>query len=400
MSIRSLIRPSSIFMAKLGDQPAVHKRIERIAKEFEIFEYFSDHTPKFLSDKDWEQMLLHKNTRERVQFWMFKIKGQLCGEKHDAKSKDRRQVYDTYLDEQQRKFEAGGMAYGPRFHWLYKSKYEQRYGDAGRSVSPYAVGDMPQLVFDMQFATRYKLGMQKVISERLKETLLTNFRGIRRSFPVDIVNADLNDPNMADIFDRQGIYDRQDALEKLTVPYITADNPHQSTSDTDPRQQVVYISIHAREILDGPLIHKAYVIPFTLDQQKESLEARHTGKYRMMRLPIDKYIRWRTGPKILSFPNMVKILGDVASGEKWGRALANHVPLQNLIPAEEQRRSTQSTDAPSNKRASREKDVKEMVSMISRALGPENESERRSKNAEHCPLIKSVFAVIVLRHCV
>lgn len=68
MSVRSLIQPSSIFMAKLGNQPAVHKRIERIAKEFEIFEYFADNTPKFLSDKDWEQMLSQKNTRERVSF--------------------------------------------------------------------------------------------------------------------------------------------------------------------------------------------------------------------------------------------------------------------------------------------------------------------------------------------
>lgn len=58
------------------------------------------------------------------------------------------------------------------------------------------------------------------------------------------MNADVeNDPNMADIFDRQDIYKRQDALEKLILPDITAHNPHQSTSNTDPTQQVVYISM-------------------------------------------------------------------------------------------------------------------------------------------------------------
>lgn len=49
------------------------------------------------------------------------------------------------------------------------------------------------------------------------------------------------------------------------------------------------------------------------------------------------------------------------------------------MPVEEQRLSTESTDEPSNKRTSRIKDENEIIRMISRALGPENESKEGVK---------------------
>lgn len=44
-------------------------------------------------------------------------------------------------------------------------------------------------------------------------------------------------------------------------------------------------------MLDGPLIHKGYVIPITLDKDNESLAVCRINRFRAMCLPVDKYVK-------------------------------------------------------------------------------------------------------------
>jgi hypothetical protein len=43
-------------------------------------------------------------------------------------------------------------------------------------------------------------------------------------------------------------------------------------------------------MLDGPLLHKAYVLPMTLDRNNETVSAASAGDYRSVFLPIRKYM--------------------------------------------------------------------------------------------------------------
>ncbi|KAI1715801.1 mitochondrial ribonuclease P protein 1 like protein [Ditylenchus destructor] len=378
MSIRSRIQPSSILMAKIGNQTAMQKLIERIGKEYEVFEYFYHHPPKHLENRDWEQMLNLRDTYERVHFWSFLSKKQYRREKDENRQNERSAWHRAYTEEQDKKHEAGGMGYARHLHWLYRSQYETRFADAGRSVSPYIVGDMPQLAFDMQYVLRARHIQKNIISNQLAYTIIENVQNFRRSFPVDIVNADVDsNPNMARFFGNIDLFKKTHPIERLVLPEIKADNPHQSTSDSDPTQQVVYISRYAREMLDGPLIHKAYVIPFTFDNQRETLEAPYTGRYRMMCLPLDKYLKVVSGTKYVPFVEILRIFGEVANGSTWCKAIANHVPVRKLIPPSE--RSPDMAGLYKTRMEKKNSEL-EMAQIILDSLGPEEGVEYITTN--------------------
>lgn len=58
------------------------------------------------------------------------------------------------------------------------------------------------------------------------------------------------------------------------------------------QNNMIFLFRHATEVLDGPLTHKAYVMPICLDNEKESLSVCRKYNYRAMRLPIDNYVKW------------------------------------------------------------------------------------------------------------
>jgi hypothetical protein len=55
-------------------------------------------------------------------------------------------------------------------------------------------------------------------------------------------------------------------------------------------KEVVYISRFAKDMLDGPLKHDAYILPVTFDLNHESLKCARLPNIRFMSLPINKYV--------------------------------------------------------------------------------------------------------------
>lgn len=56
-------------------------------------------------------------------------------------------------------------------------------------------------------------------------------------------------------------------------------------------KEIIYISRYARDMLDGPLTHDAYIIPMTFDYQRQSLAAGRKANFRVMSLPFKKYVK-------------------------------------------------------------------------------------------------------------
>jgi len=124
------------------------------------------------------------------------------------------------------------------------------------------------------------------------------------------------------------------------IPEFYPSDPFHHPGETDPREQVIYISKFAREMLDGPLIHKAYILPMVFDKNKETTGAIRAGRYRAMYFPIRKYIKWQTGSVYLPFQSSIRVLNEVASnGGNWEIALKANIAKRHLRTTEERKQA-------------------------------------------------------------
>lgn len=71
--------PTRSNLAKLPDKQIL---LERVKKEYEIFEYFSDRVPQTVTDDMWENTLLFSTVEDRVKYWEYVSKKQYM-EKQD-----------------------------------------------------------------------------------------------------------------------------------------------------------------------------------------------------------------------------------------------------------------------------------------------------------------------------
>ncbi|MFH4974592.1 hypothetical protein AB6A40_001301, partial [Gnathostoma spinigerum] len=121
-----------------------------------------------------------------------------------------------------------------------------------------------------------------------------------------------------------------------TSQTILPDFLSSSPKDLYSKDDIVYISRHARQMLDGPLKSDVYVICASWDDKKESLGATRKGCYRSARLPLDKYLRWKSGGKAIPFPNILRILDEVyTTNGDWETALKNHVSQRHWATSDE-----------------------------------------------------------------
>jgi hypothetical protein len=83
-----------------------------------------------------------------------------------------------------------------------------------------------------------------------------------------------------------GNFDREKDSVYFSPP-VHSGNPFLN----DPSKEVVYISRFARDMLDGPLVHDAYILPITFDYKRESLLGGRNSNLRVLALPIKKYVK-------------------------------------------------------------------------------------------------------------
>jgi len=123
--------------------------------------------------------------------------------------------------------------------------------------------------------------------------------------------------------------------EDARYPIIHKDNPyrHINVSGDD----VVYLSRWGREMIDGRGFHAhTVIVPLTFDNEKETQFIHRQGNFKVYRLPIDKYIKWKSGGKALPIQHVVNIVYDVCmSGDSWERALSKYVSMRHTTDRED-----------------------------------------------------------------
>uniref|UniRef100_A0A8R1DHF3 SAM-dependent MTase TRM10-type domain-containing protein n=1 Tax=Caenorhabditis japonica TaxID=281687 RepID=A0A8R1DHF3_CAEJA len=127
----------------------------------------------------------------------------------------------------------------------------------------------------------------------------------------------------------------------------------------------IYLSSHARDVLDGPLTADVIGVCVSMGRNREALSAARRAGIRAYRLPIHRYVKWKSGPQFLPFPNLMNVIRQVyANGGDWSTALHNNISRRHLIDPNEDEYKKQMT----LRRKAREEERRELTEAILSAI--------------------------------
>ncbi|VDO74194.1 unnamed protein product [Heligmosomoides polygyrus] len=299
--------------------------------------------PKSLSDDDWFRILNTTETvAERVSFLEFVAVKQRREEKDRMKKNE--------------KFERGEMGYGPDLYQLINNPMRNRkkinITQGSRVLSTLRVDEAPKIAFDLQYMFKEKPRIQSELGNQMQYVISVSLLCIASIFFLEKIG-----------WKCVGFYGGQ-----YTHQTVLPDFTNKSVKETFPDKDVVYISRHARDVLDGPLDVGAIALCASMDTAREALGAARRGRMRAVRLPIQRYVKWQKGPMYLPFPNIMRIFREVhVNGGDWESALLKNISKRHLLTPEEQ--ETQAQLERTNRRKTRLREKTELIRTIQEATG-------------------------------
>jgi hypothetical protein len=84
------------------------------------------------------------------------------------------------------------------------------------------------------------------------------------------------------------LINRSESSHSVLLPEVYSDNP---LINETKNKEIVYLSRHAKDFLDGPLNQYAFILPVTFDTNRESIYGAREGGFRLMSLPLNKYVK-------------------------------------------------------------------------------------------------------------
>ncbi|KAK5982155.1 putative tRNA (Guanine-N(1)-)-methyltransferase [Trichostrongylus colubriformis] len=323
--------------------------------------------PKCLTDDDWYRILnTTDSVSDRVSFLEYTAVKQRREERDKMKRNSKSVEFSAKLDEERAKFERGEMGYGPDLYQLIHNPMRNRkkihITQGARVLATLRCNEAPKIAFDLQHMFDQKPRVQSELGNQMQYVISEN---LDSRIPLHLTFVNFPETQEAqDWLNRcVGFYGGQ-----YTHQTVLPDFTSKGVKEVFPDENIVYISRHAREMLDGPLNVGAIALCVSMDTAREALGAARRGRMRAVRLPIQKYVKWQKGPMYLPFPNVVRIFREVhQSGGDWESALINNISKRHLVTPEEQEEQVQIERANRRKIRLREKD--ELIRTIREATG-------------------------------
>jgi len=180
----------------------------------------------------------------------------------------------------------------------------------------------PPLVIDMSYDEHMTTREANNCSKQL-EMLITDNRRHRDPLNLYLCNAKKDSTVMQYLYRKiPTLYDDSYVLNMSEKSYL----------DLFPREQLVYLSPHAKDDLEeyndddiyivGAMVDKTDPRPFSLAKAKKD-------KLRMKKLPLDKHLNWGIGSKSLTVNQMGNILIELRDSRSWEKAL-KFVPTRKI----------------------------------------------------------------------
>ncbi|VDD96178.1 unnamed protein product [Enterobius vermicularis] len=317
------MKPSEAFLSTL---PAADKDLaEKIFKEVEIYVWMSEFSPSKLLSENWTQLLKLPTILERVQYLDFLSRKEYFKTKKEVKKASKEQVNIS--------------GYRALLSPLRNSKHIDLL-IGSRFFKTMRLNEKPQMVADVRFLENdLKSAHISTLGRQMKIIIQEN--SIRREpFLMTMAGFPKAGEVASQFLKSVQFYDSPYLAQKF-LPVLTKKSVEEIFPD---RNEFVYISRHAKRYLEGPLDKKAYVFGLCFDYGRETLGVCRTHGFDIRRLPIEKHVKWVVGPKIIPYPNIVRILDNVyESNGDWGTALLNNISKRHLRQEEEQTASAHIT---------------------------------------------------------
>ncbi|KAH7699781.1 Protein C56G2.3 [Aphelenchoides avenae] len=191
----NVFRPSAEFIKRMSSQygaGALERYIDRVQKEFEIYEYFATHPPKELDDHDWKR----QSISERITHFDFLAKIKYEDERAAARRAEEKRETEERLAKERERYDAGGMGYGPGLYQLLPPpRRSQRLKNlaAGcrvwKSLRLNEQDQLPTISWDMQFMGQETVRQQYELAGHLKTVIGLNYE-LKNPFPMQLINID------------------------------------------------------------------------------------------------------------------------------------------------------------------------------------------------------------------
>lgn len=272
--------------------------------------------------KNWKELLdLSRNGRRK--FYNFLWLNEIKGEKDKIKKQqEREERYKGSPELPPRVEDPNGVAYGLSRNTLFLRLYDTTINKFYHNKLATCMMFSRPLVLDCGYDEFMTPREAKNCAKQIEMTITDN-KQHHQPFNIYLCNANPNSKIM-------------DYLQRI-IPTIYEDTyplniTEKSYLDVFPHKELVYLSPHARDVLEkydedevyiiGAMVDKSDPRPFSLAKAKKE-------NVTMKKLPLDNHLMWGLGTKSLTVNQMGNIMLDMRYTQDWTEAL-KHVPRRKL----------------------------------------------------------------------
>jgi len=292
--------------------------------------------PESINKWQWEELIKISNRSARMNFYKYLFITEKKKENFKIKQEYKSQAYQEFLElkamDENRHLRSS----------LFSNSFFMRINDM--AVNSWRNNRLRQaiqfgikLVLDCSYDQHMSTWEGRATAKQLMFSFSEN-RKHKDPFDLHICNANFNSDTMKH-FER---YIQN--MQHTTFPLNLHEECH---TDLFPKEQLVYLTPHCRDVLTDFDHNSIYIIGAIVDKSGQpplSLAKAKQQGIRMAKLPLDKYLGWGAGGKSLTLDQMTKIMLDLKDGRNWDIAL-RHVPKRKIITEEsnENMRATKSS---------------------------------------------------------
>ncbi|EPB68279.1 tRNA (guanine-N(1)-)-methyltransferase [Ancylostoma ceylanicum] len=283
------------------------------------------HFPSKITDDDWLVLLECQTRKQRLDHLKF-LRTRELERKKDLEKKRMKVVSASGVSEG-----TSGEHYPPLYYPVARLAKEERR-QLWQGVARAHRCGAPKLVVDCRFlpllsprgAELTALQLKYLISENRDSRHLSVIDSPMTCSPVVLLN------NYTEMFPRERIV------------YLSPDAEEELVDVDDEDVNSLFVIRFQDDSLSSSML-QVYVLGGIVDRVVErgiprqaSLETAHADGVSCKKLPLEKYVKWKSGTKFLTLTAVSAILRDVNNScGDWESALSRHIPVRNVRSADE-----------------------------------------------------------------
>ncbi|CAI2320346.1 unnamed protein product [Caenorhabditis sp. 36 PRJEB53466] len=314
--------PSAHLRARLSAEE--NRKIDKIWAELLLISRLTTRFPDKMGDPEWRVMLKLTSRKQRLDQCHFEYKKEKLAAE-DVRLRAEKQAErraDAQTAEQNRRKFGGFLLANPSLNcekWLKNRTV----------IHQFRLETQPILAVDCQFLEHLSHRGRALTAMQLQYLAVQN-REKTDPFRLFFVNFHSSSPEIRELERTKLSFLRQQA----GLNPVLSD---QGLRETFQGKEVIYLSPDAEEELETVDDNKVYVLGGIVDRVPEpgiarraSLEAAHAQGVSARKLPIDRYVQFRSGTKFLTLLAVADILREVNESGNWKKAMETAIPVRNV----------------------------------------------------------------------